>query len=183
MILIIDCGSSKTKEIPIILNESGFEQKKISIDDLPLKDYAGISGIIISGSSILLTNTPAYINRFDFIDKIKIPLFGICFGHQIIGLKFGSEVSKGNLIKGEQKMQILKENQLFKGIETNSNFDENHCEYINLPKDFELLAKSYSCDVEAMKHKEKNIYGVQFHPESSGENGKKMLINFCNLCL
>jgi GMP synthase-like glutamine amidotransferase len=59
---------------------------------------------------------------------------------------------------------------------------EYHYECINLPETFSLLAKSNVCDNEAMKHKEKNQFGVQFHPEVSGEKGKLILENFTKHC-
>jgi GMP synthase (glutamine-hydrolysing) len=60
--------------------------------------------------------------------------------------------------------------------------DEDHCEGITLPDQFILLARSRSYDVEAMKHREKDIYGVQFHPETSNEPGRKIAHNFLKLC-
>jgi len=178
MILIIDCGSKKTKNIAEILSKTGFKNKTIQMgSDIP----SDISGIIISGSPILLTEKD-HSYKFEFIKNLDIPVLGICFGHQIIGLLYGSKIQTGERIKGEQEIELVKNDILFSGLNNSCSFVEDHKEYIDVPKDFDLLAKSRSCDVEAIKHKTKRIYGVQFHPEVSGENGKKLLINFCNMC-
>lgn len=81
-----------------------------------------------------------------------------------------------------QRIEILKGNDLFIGIQDLAEFREEHAEFISLPKNFILMAKSKSCGNESMKHKSKSIYGVQFHPEVSGENGKKLFKNFLKLC-
>ena len=51
-----------------------------------------------------------------------------------------------------------------------------------MPYNFEIIAKSKSCKIEAIKHKKKKIYGVQFHPESSGKQGYQILDNFMKIC-
>ena len=86
------------------------------------------------------------------------------------------------MIDKKEKIQIVNPDILFSSIPNNPIFREKHTEYTTLPKNFLLLAKSSSCQNEAMKHKTKNLYGVQFHPETSGNNGKTLLKNFLNLC-
>lgn len=185
MILIIDCGSKKTKEIVKVLDEAGFKNKTVAMRDLLLRDYNDFSGIIISGAPLLLTEVDVsyHLNKFEFIKKLSIPLLGICFGHQIIGLLFGSKIMKGKEVREEQDIEAVVPNKLFRGLDRTCSFTEDHCEYIDLPDNFILLAKSNTCEVEAMKHKDKEIYGVQFHPEVSDENGRKLLVNFCDICL
>jgi len=59
---------------------------------------------------------------------------------------------------------------------------EDHCESISIPQEFELVANSDECINEVMQHESKKIYGVQFHPESSGNFGHILLENFIEGC-
>ena len=59
---------------------------------------------------------------------------------------------------------------------------EDHCEFVSVPKGFKLIASSDACFNEAMTHKEKNIFGVQFHPEVSGLQGSLLIENFYKIC-
>lgn len=177
MILIIDCGRKKTPNISSVLTELGYGNMICSMDNILKGNF---SKIIISGSPILLSEVDKkpILCKFKFIKSIKIPVLGICFGHQVIGLLYGSKISQGELISKEEKIEVIKEDGLFKGL-NDTIFVENHCEFITLPKGFIHLAKSKSCNIEAIKNG--NIYGVQFHPEVSGDNGKRLLKNFCEL--
>ncbi len=187
MILIIDCGSSKTKKILNVLDDLEISNEIIRMENMKeiIKDkLSKITGIIISGAPVILTEIDEthYLKKFDFIKKLNIPVLGICFGHQILGLLFGSKIARGSEVRRKQSISFVLNDPLFNNIKNNSKFIEDRCECISLPKNFILLAKSETCNNEAMKHKHKNIYGIQFHPETSGEIGKVIIKNFGNLC-
>jgi GMP synthase (glutamine-hydrolysing) len=59
---------------------------------------------------------------------------------------------------------------------------EDHCESISIPEEFELVANSDECINEVMQHEKKSLYGVQFHPEVSGNHGAIIFENFIQLC-
>ncbi|MFA6214369.1 MAG: gamma-glutamyl-gamma-aminobutyrate hydrolase family protein, partial [Candidatus Micrarchaeia archaeon] len=141
-------------------------------------------GIIISGGPTLLSKVDLkeFLAPFQFLKDASVPVLGVCLGHQIIGLLHGSKISHGDEVKKMESVSFLKGDPLFSGVETGSLFQEAHFEYITLPRGFELLAKSKSCANEAMKHRQKKLYGVQFHPEASGEKGKAILENFVKMC-
>lgn len=80
-----------------------------------------------------------------------------------------------------EKIDILRENKLFDSIKNLSLFQEAHFEFITLPEDFILLAKSESCQNEAMKHKDRIIYSTQFHPEESNKEGLRLINNFLKM--
>lgn len=184
MILIIDCGTDWLKEIKNNLTELGYSSKVFGLNKLEDCKFKSFSGIIISGASTLLTqvNSEEYLRLFKFVKTVKTPILGICLGHQIIGLLYESEIRKGELVDRKEYIEIVKDDTLFTNIKNKSLFREEHSEYITLPKGFSLLAKSKSCDNEVMKHKSKSIYGVQFHPEVSKDNGKKIFKNFLEMC-
>lgn len=87
------------------------------------------------------------------------------------------------MIDKKEKINLIsKDEALFSGIKNGSLFREEHSEYVTLPDTFHLLAKSSSCNNEAMKHKSKKIYTTQFHPEMSGGDGTKIFENFLKMC-
>ena len=182
MILIIDCGSSKAGNFKQIFMEFGYKSEIFKPTELP--DLEKYSGIVISGGPLLLAEPSSkyYLDYFDFLTTYSKPILGICLGHQIIGIKHNAMIYHGDEIRRMQKITFLKDNALFFGIKNNTLFKEDHTEYIDLPSDFILLASSDTCANEAMKHKEKSIYGLQFHPEISGDAGKLVLKNFAGLC-
>ena len=99
MICIIDCGTEWLEEIKGNLDKSGHSYKVIRINELVGCKFDSFSGIIVSGAPILLTRVDLkkYVELFRFIKTIDIPVLGICFGHQIIGLLYGSEINIGKI--------------------------------------------------------------------------------------
>lgn len=184
MIYIIDCGSKKVVNFQKILGEIKTDNKTISMSEVEKIDFNKSSGIIISGSPILLTkaDTKPLLNKLKFLLDYKNPVLGVCFGHQLIGLLYGAKISHGKYIKGQQRIKIIKQDPIFSNIPNGEFFKEDHHEYITVPKDLDRIAKSSSCENEGMKNKTKNIYGVQFHPEVSGQFGKIFLKNFADIC-
>lgn len=182
MICIIDCGTSWLQEIKQNISDLGYESKVIKLDETEDSDFREFSGIIISGAPTLLTqvNQQEYLDKFRFLKSIKIPILGICLGHQIIGLLHGSGIKAGKMIDKMEQIEILNENDLFSGIKNRALFREEHSEFISLPENFILLAKSKSCDNESMNYN--NFYSVQFHPEVSYNNGKLLFKNFLKMC-
>lgn len=184
MICIIDCGSENISNFSKVLDDLKIPNRIIKLNELNESMMNNFSGIIISGAPILLTkiDKQKYLDKFKFIKEINIPILGICFGHQIIGLLFDSEIYLGEEVRSKEHIEIVKKDIIFSKLEDNSLFKEDHCEFITLPKEFDLLAKSHTCNNAAMKHTRKKIYGLQFHPEVSGLNGKIILENFVKIC-
>ncbi len=185
MICLIDCGTNWLKHIEMNVKKQGHSYKVITLNEIKKNDFKSFAGIIISGAPTSLTeiDLQKYLNPFRFIKTINVPVLGICLGHQIIGLLYGSEIHKGRVIDKKERINLIVEKEvLFLGIKNHSLFREEHSEYVTLPDKFHLLAKSNSCDNEAMKHKSKKIYTTQFHPEVSGKNGTKIFENFLKMC-
>jgi len=188
-ILVVDCGSKKVSSIERAVFQEGFEPRVVRMNELKdvgLKSYAAI---IISGSPTLLMeiNHDTYVELLSFIRNVSCPVWeyvflGICFGHQVIGLVYGVNVFRGPGRRTPETIYVVQRNRLLEGLERTFYMDEDHCEGITLPDQFILLARSGSYDVEAMKHRDKNVYGVQFHPESSGELGRRIIRSFPRLC-
>lgn len=183
MILIIDCGSSKT---PNFVKKLSVEKEKIKtikiFDDFPASDF---SHIIISGAPILLNEVDikVYLDYFNFLlkeDFKKINVLGVCFGHQVLGLLHGAKISFSEERRKAEAIQIKNQHFLFEGIATNHFMIADHIEQINLPENFNLIASSEFIKNEGMSHQSLPHFGVQFHPEVSGKVGEILLNNFIN---
>ncbi|PYP14958.1 MAG: anthranilate/aminodeoxychorismate synthase component II [Gemmatimonadetes bacterium] len=117
----------------------------------------------------------------------KIPILGVCLGHQAIGEAFGGRVVRADrLMHGKTCPVIHEKDELFEGIPspvTGMRYHSLVVEPASLPKDLVITAWSgdrpKDAEIMAMKHRNHPIYGVQFHPESIGtEHGKRLLENF-----
>lgn len=151
-----------------------------------------ISSVILSGSSAHFSaeEVRMYEQEIELIRRSSLPILGICHGHQLIAYAFGSAIeSYDRYVMGFQEVEILEPNELFNSWERGSSIfvREAHRDYVaSLPKGFELLATSPTCRIEAMKHRSRPIYGIQFHAEwcvdeSTGErhvDGYKVIRNF-----
>lgn len=129
-------------------------------------------------------------NCLDIIQKIsgKIPILGVCLGHQAIGQAFGGKVIHAkNLCHGKSSVITLKEDPLFEGVSGEIEVARYHSLVVedhSLPDCFTVLAKTDDNEIMAMKHNTLPVYGLQFHPESIlTKNGKKIIENFVNLTL
>jgi len=183
-ILIIDCGSSKVVDIENQLEVINIAFKTEKWNNISTEKLDKYRGIIISGAPVLLTqvNATPYLKALGFLKSYKNPVLGICFGHQMLGLLHGAAV---NLCKEDQDWQdinIEQSSTLFNYIRKPYKMMEDHTEEVSLPNDFKLLATSKICKNEAMQHKIKPLFGVQFHPEVSERSGLQLLKNFCKTC-
>lgn len=116
--------------------------------------------------------------------KGKIPIFGVCLGHQAICEVFGSEITYADqLMHGKvSKIKVNNEAKIFKGIPETIEVGRYHSLAVNnetLSQELLILGEADDGEIMAVKHAEYEIYGVQFHPESILTNaGEQILRNF-----
>lgn len=160
-ILLIDNGTTLLNKLRELIPG---EEITHNYDDFD-KDLTNFDLVILSGGSKyqLVGNEDKFQKEIDFIKEAKIPIVGICFGYELIATAFGAilkELSENK--KGIYEVEILDE-KLGKG---EIKVCESHRWTIDkLPEIFGVLAKSED-GPEIIKHKEKPIYGLQFHPEN-----------------
>ncbi|HYG50031.1 MAG TPA: hypothetical protein VD905_03965 [Flavobacteriales bacterium] len=182
-ILIVDCGSSKVPAIEKMVQETGavFITKKLA----ELERLPDVRGVIISGAPVLLTVT----SPSSFLEKAKLlftneklPVLGICFGHQLMGMLHGAAIKRCPEDRSWQTIFIKEASAVFPVKHAEIKFMEDHCECIDVPHSFECLASSAICENEMMAHLVNPWYGVQFHPEVSEKAGYDLIANFIALC-
>jgi len=113
----------------------------------------------------------------------KIPILGVCLGHQCIGHVFGGEVVRAKrLMHGKTSMIYHKNKGLFKGLPNPFEGTRYHSLIVKretLPKCLEITAWTKEKEIMGLKHRKYNIHGIQFHPESIlTKKGKELLKNF-----
>ncbi len=183
MIVILDCGSNKVPYIEEMVDEFMDCISVPFLDFIP-ENHPEAKGVIISGAPLLITqmDMSEYLLKSEWIKTYDRPILGICFGHQIIGLQYGAFGSMISEDRDWQEIEQMESDILFSRIPTVFQMMEDHCEVISIPPKFKLLASSDASINEAMRHKDKLIYGVQFHPEVSGNMGSVLLENFIKIC-
>tara|TARA_Y100000590_G_scaffold114755_1_gene130854 strand:+ start:298 stop:867 length:570 start_codon:yes stop_codon:yes gene_type:complete len=113
----------------------------------------------------------------------RIPILGVCLGHQIIGQAFGAKIINAKKIMHGKTSRIShKKNGIFKGVKNNLLGTRYHSLIIDkktLNKDFLITAETKDHIIMGIMHKKYNLHGVQFHPESiSTKEGMKLIKNF-----
>lgn len=135
-----------------------------------------------------------YKNEIEMIKATNIPILGVCAGHQLIAIAYGASFGKMVEVEaGEEdiretdftEIEIKKYDKIFEGFENKFTAYELHRDEVkSVPEEFDLLASTEMCKIQAMKHKKRNLYSVQFHPEKyndENKDGKIILENFLKL--
>ena len=149
-------------------------------------DAREFSALVVSGSQKMVGNNEAEPGLLGFLAGASRPLLGICYGHQVLARAFGCLVTKdGHKHLGDEDMILKKADRLFSGFPGVFKMRESHEEIVlrdrDLEKTFLVLAHNASGRVEAIVHRQHPLYGVQFHPEKSGDLGIKLLVNFLKM--
>jgi len=184
MLLLLDNYDSFTYNVYQLLSELGAEVEvirhdMISVEEVAKRNYQAI--VISPGPGV---PKDAGITE-DLIDKLKgkVPILGICLGHQAIGEVFGGKViSAGEIIHG--KVSLIRHNGkgLYAGVPQNLEVGRYHSlivERKSLPDCLEITSELESGMIMGLRHKEYDIEGMQFHPESIlTPLGKQLMQNF-----
>jgi len=184
-ILVLDFGGQYCHLITRRIREnkvySMIVSHDITVDEIEaLKKQYNIKGLVLSGGpqSVYENNAPK-LNPKTL--QLNLPILGLCYGHQLIAQIFGGTVLPAKKREyGTTYIKIDKPNQILKNLNKKEKVWMSHGDTVyKLPKTFETLAHTQNTPVAAFKHKEKPIYGLQWHPEVvHTENGIKMLKNF-----
>jgi hypothetical protein len=186
MILLIDNYDSFVFNVEQYLRElTNEEVKTVRNDAITLEKIK-----ILNPSRIVLSPGPKHPKDsgicLEILKNIEnTPILGICLGHQAFGLVFGGKIEKLEIPLHGKTSEITvtgKNSILFKDMPEKFNVMRYHSLYVseeNLPEELTVTAKSDDGIIMALEHKTKDIYGIQFHPESFfTEYGKNIIKNF-----
>jgi GMP synthase-like glutamine amidotransferase len=196
--LIVNCSLNDTISKDLLVAVKKFNEcKVVNFRDVDEGGHIAkeFDAVVIGGSAariVQASDRAQFENVEALIKNCSMPMLGICFGHQLLCWSFGAEVGLlpqqvGNRF---ENIKVIQSSEIFAGFKEGQKIRlaENHFDYVL--KDsldsagFVLLADSVSCEVEAVKHKTKPFYGVQFHPEriiiksETKPDGHRIIENF-----
>jgi len=184
MILMIDNYDSFTYNIVQYMGELGADMQVERNDQISIEEIEALNPkkIVISPGPCTPDKagvSVAVIQHF----AGKVPLLGVCLGHQSVGAAFGGEIIKaGKLMHGKTSEVRHDGKTLFKDLPNPFTATRYHSLVLNrktLPDCFEISAESDDNEIMGIRHKDLPVEGVQFHPESIlTPNGKDLLKNF-----
>ena len=184
MLLMIDNYDSFTYNLVQYLAEIGQEVKVVRNDKISIEEINKLNPQYIVISPGPCTPNEAGIS-LELIEafKGKIPILGVCLGHQSIGQAFGGKIIHAQTIMHGKTSKIFHNNKgVFRGIKDPFIATRYHSLVIEkqtLPNCFDITAWTDDNEIMGIKHKELAIEGVQFHPESIlSEHGHDLLKNF-----
>ena len=182
-VLVIDNLSPFTPDILTRLGSLGVRYAHRKYSEVTEADLDSCDRVILSGRrrndpAINAANSKAVRRCRDR----EIPLLGICYGAEIIALTLGGSIRRmPRPVRGNISISQVKPNPLTDGKESISVYESHGFCVARLPQDFKPLAWSQYSEYEIFAHKEKKIFGTQFHPEKSGKDGLDLLASFSRL--
>lgn len=184
-IYVVDNGGQWTHREWRVLKYLGVETKIVPNDIDPevlLKE--NVDGLVLSGGSPSISFEVQKLGKTGEYLSLGIPVLGICVGAQFIALNYGGKVGPAKIPEyGKTELFVIERNDLFDNLPEKFFVWENHNDEVKeLPEGFVHLARSDNCNIQAFKHKNGLVYGVQFHPEvENTEYGNEIFKNFIKM--
>jgi len=181
-IAIIDFGGQYTHLIARRIRNLGVYSEIYHPEEFEIKKE--IVGIIFSGGPQSVNAEDAYRINID-IEKIQIPILGICYGHQILASMLGGEIESGDSKEyGFTTINCASDSVLFDSLDEKQVVWMSHGDHVSkLPDTCKITASSDSIKVASYESYDQKFFGVQFHPEvTHTTHGLKMIDKFISIC-
>ena len=187
MILVIDNYDSFSYNLVQYLGELGEDVVVRRNDEISLSEVEADlpQSILISPGPGCPTDAGISLRLIEHFGG-RIPILGVCLGHQAIGQVFGGRVVRAEKVVHGKGSEVFHDgNSIFKGLESPVRAGRYHSlvvERETLPSCLQVSAETSDGVIMGLRHREKKIEGVQFHPESIlTQEGRKLLANFLAL--
>ncbi len=187
MLLVIDNYDSFTYNLVQYLGELNAEPVVARNDQITLRQIEKMKPRQIVISPGPCTPKEAGISN-DIIRSLsgKIPILGVCLGHQCIGYSFGGKIVRAkNIMHGKTSAIYHRSKEIFKGMPNPFRATRYHSllvERKSFPEDLQITAWTKQGEIMGIRHRRHPTWGVQFHPESiMTQSGKEILRNFLKL--
>lgn len=186
-ILVIDNYDSFVFNLVQYLAQLGAECTVVRNDEVEVEFAQDFDGVLISPGPGTPERAGISVEIVKYCAANSIPLFGVCLGHQAIGVAFGATVSQApELLHGKTSQVVHKKVGVFADIPspfTATRYHSLAIERATIPKEISITGETDSGVVMAIQHRTLPIEGVQFHPESVlTEHGHKLLANWLTHC-
>ena len=179
-IVVLDFGSQYSHLICRRIREFSVYAELVPFD-ISFEELQKINptGIIFSGGPASVYNSDAPVPD-DKIFEMKLPLLGICYGHQLIVNKYGGKVKRANKEYGSSLLTIDSDKDLLSDVGESVRAWMSHGdEAEEIPPGFQVIGHTEGAKAAAIVSEEKSVYGIQFHPEVvHTEQGTEILKNF-----
>jgi GMP synthase (glutamine-hydrolysing) len=185
-IVVIDNGGQWTHREWRTLRDLGVDTE-IKPNDTPLEEL-DVDGLVLSGGAPRVGLEDTLGNADAYLDEAEFPVLGICAGHQFMARHFGGAAEAAETPEfGKTELELIDgvdQDDILAGLpETSQVWESHNDEVTTVPEGFENLASSEACRVQAMRHRERPVFGLQFHPEvSHTEYGEEIFANFVDIC-
>ena len=186
-ILVIDNYDSFVFNLVQYLGQLGAETTVVRNDEISVEVALDYDGVLISPGPGTPEAAGISIPMIKFCAEKKIPLFGVCLGHQAIGVAFGATVSRApELMHGKTSEIIHNCEGIYANLPspfTATRYHSLAIERATVPDELQITGQTEGGIVMSVRHKTLPIEGVQFHPESVlTEHGHAMLANWLTEC-
>jgi para-aminobenzoate synthetase component 2 len=186
-ILVIDNYDSFVFNLVQYLAQLGAQCTVVRNDEIEVSEASNYDGVLISPGPGTPERAGVSVAMVHYCAQKKIPLFGVCLGHQAIGVAFGAIVSQApELLHGKTSQVFHRGIGVLTDIPSPFNATRYHSlavERSTVPSEIEITSQTESGVVMSLRHKTLPIEGVQFHPESVlTEHGHEMLANWLVEC-